>query len=195
MTDQIKSQVSAYLDDELLEAESELLVRRLCTDNELRRTAARYALIGGVLRGSLEATGHDLSARILEAIDADPDTPAPQPVARRRRIDWMRPALGGAIAATVAAVAVFLVREPVSSPTATQPAAVATIAEPDAPSYTVPTRVAVPASANTDRLNQYLVRHSQYATTMAGQGIMTFRTVGYDSAGVPPAGDAENEPR
>ena len=39
MTDTINGQISAFIDDELMTEESELLVRRLCNDEELRQTS------------------------------------------------------------------------------------------------------------------------------------------------------------
>ncbi|MEM6640766.1 MAG: sigma-E factor negative regulatory protein [Pseudomonadota bacterium] len=107
MTDKIDAQISAFIDDELITEESELLVRRLCSDPAMRQTAARYTMIGDALRGSLDAVRLDLNNAVMDAIDenaessAAPDS-ADQPAAR----PWGRLLGGGAIAAAVAVVAI-----------------------------------------------------------------------------------------
>src|SRR3972149_4238406 len=50
MTERIKEQLSAFLDGELPEPESALLLKRLERDDELRGALSRYSLIGAVLR-------------------------------------------------------------------------------------------------------------------------------------------------
>ena len=52
MSEQIREQVSAFLDGELPGSETELLLKRLTRDAELRESFGRYALIGEALRGS-----------------------------------------------------------------------------------------------------------------------------------------------
>ena len=51
MSEQIREQVSAFLDGELPNSETELLLKRLTRDPELRESFGRYALIGESLRG------------------------------------------------------------------------------------------------------------------------------------------------
>ncbi|MGA0027689.1 MAG: sigma-E factor negative regulatory protein, partial [Steroidobacteraceae bacterium] len=50
MTETIKEQLSAFLDGELPEAETTLLLKRLERDDDLRATLSRYSLIGAVMR-------------------------------------------------------------------------------------------------------------------------------------------------
>jgi len=50
MSEQIREQVSAFLDGELPNSETELLLKRLTRDAELRESFGRYALIGESLR-------------------------------------------------------------------------------------------------------------------------------------------------
>src|SRR6204780_5662351 len=73
MSDQIREQVSAFLDGELPNTETELLLKRLTRDGELRESFGRYALIGEALRG---AGSHILTrgfaARVNLAIDGEP---------------------------------------------------------------------------------------------------------------------------
>ena len=67
MTDPIHEQISSFLDGELPAAESELLLKRLERDSQLRNTVGRYSLIGEALR-STEAGGptKDFAARAGE---------------------------------------------------------------------------------------------------------------------------------
>ena len=103
MTDALNSQVSAFIDDELRDGEGELLIRRLCSDDKLRQTAARYALIGNAVRGSMEAIRADLSGNIMRAIESDTEGQQEvQPAALQAGARWLKPLAGGAIAATVA---------------------------------------------------------------------------------------------
>ena len=55
MSEQIREQVSAFLDGELPNSETELLLKRLTRDPELRESFGRYALIGESLRGGTHA--------------------------------------------------------------------------------------------------------------------------------------------
>ena len=52
MSEQIREQVSAFLDGELPNSETELLLKRLTRDGELRESFGRYALIGEAVRGT-----------------------------------------------------------------------------------------------------------------------------------------------
>ena len=56
MSDELNSQLSAFVDDELTPEESELFVRRLCRDDGLRRTASCYGIIGDAIRGETAVT-------------------------------------------------------------------------------------------------------------------------------------------
>jgi negative regulator of sigma E activity len=106
MSEQIREQVSAFLDGELPNSETELLLKRLSRDGELRESFGRYAVIGEALRGSspiLLAKG--FTSRINFAIDGEP-VPANVQAQPARAPRWWRPFAGVAVAAGVAAVAV-----------------------------------------------------------------------------------------
>lgn len=53
MTDKIKEQLSALVDGELPDSERELLLRRMETDEDLRKTWRRYNLVHDVLHRNL----------------------------------------------------------------------------------------------------------------------------------------------
>src|SRR5580698_1802258 len=116
MSDQIREQVSAFLDGELPSSESELLLKRLTRDADLRASFGRYALIGETLRGEGRApVSRGFAARVNRAIDGEPATAIPQ-VMRSARGRWWRPVAGAAVAAGVAAVAVVALQERAIAP-------------------------------------------------------------------------------
>src|SRR5258708_30272889 len=91
MSEQIREQVSAFLDGELPNSETELLLKRLTRDPELRESFGRYALIGESLRGGTHARlSQGFPGRVNRAIHGEPlvarPAPAPRPPAR-----WGRP--------------------------------------------------------------------------------------------------------
>ena len=73
MSEQIREQVSAFLDGELPNPETELLLKRLTRDGELRESFGRYALIGEAIRGNSRGlvTKH-FAGRVNLAIDGEP---------------------------------------------------------------------------------------------------------------------------
>src|ERR1700749_587085 len=84
MSEQIREQVSAFLDGELPSSETELLLKRLTRDPELRQSFGRYALIGETLRGVGGASlSLSFAARVNRTIDGEPAAPA-LPAARAR---------------------------------------------------------------------------------------------------------------
>ncbi len=177
MSDQIREQVSAFLDGELPSSESELLLKRLTRDAELRESFGRYALIGETLRGASRApVSRGFAARVNRAIDGEPATAIPQG-ARAAHGRWWRPVAGAAVAAGVAAVAVVALQQRAVAPGVH--AALPVIAQSAKPaqakealSYYIPP----PAASNgasavmpATRLTSYVFAHSNYVSGL-GQG-------------------------
>jgi negative regulator of sigma E activity len=113
------SQLSALFDGELPPEQAGMVIRRALKDSSLRTTWGRYALIGACVRGepigaALPQT--DLAARVRARIAAEAEhtaaasSAAAVADAARRRSLFARGALGGAIAAGVAAVSLVVVR-------------------------------------------------------------------------------------
>src|SRR5258707_6086415 len=100
MSEQIREQVSAFLDGELPNSETELLLKRLTRDGELRESFGRYALIGeavrGTTRGGLITPG--VTRRVNLAIDRESNSAHEQVPHARRPPSW-RPVAGAAVAA------------------------------------------------------------------------------------------------
>src|SRR5271154_5570160 len=117
MSEQIREQVSAFLDGELPDSETELLLKRLTRDGELRESFGRYALIGEAIRGTSRGLlTKGFAGRINFAIDGEPVTAIGQ-VERAPAPRWWRPFAGVAVAAGVAAVAVVALQHRAVAPT------------------------------------------------------------------------------
>jgi negative regulator of sigma E activity len=202
MSETLRDQVSAFVDDELPDVECELLVRRLERDHEARRTALRYTVMGQALRGET-LPGHpmDLVRRVGEALDAEG-----RPAASRPPVGggFARPAGVAAMAAAVALTAIVGLRD--VSPTAdvaTSAATAGAVAGGPAeaaralleggPAYTVapsaPTMSPVTAVPNI-RLTNYLVAHGEHASTLERKSIQT-RIVGASRAALESEGYRE----
>jgi sigma-E factor negative regulatory protein RseA len=97
--------ISALLDGELDRSPQQTAVfTSLAADEEERQRFGRYRLIGDVMRGESAVLALQVSAQVQEALKVEPVTLAP----RRRAQQWLRPAAGLAVAASVAALAVVL---------------------------------------------------------------------------------------
>jgi sigma-E factor negative regulatory protein RseA len=114
------SQLSALFDNELPPAEAELVIRRVLKDPTLRARWTRYALICACVRDEpirLSAIQPDVAERVRQRLAIESDAPpladhaiVRYPGERRGWSQFGRGALGGAIAAGVATVALILVR-------------------------------------------------------------------------------------
>jgi len=166
MTDQLKDQMSALLDDELEARECSLLIARLSRDDSLRATWERYSLIGDCIRGNLpEQFAPGLAGRVAAEIERNP-------VSSRQRAAIWRPLAGVAVAASVAVVALLSL----SSPDSNLPAVSAPVAmSADEESYTVPVvNMREQASASLrERLNLYQVSHSEFAGPMQRRSLLS----------------------
>src|ERR1700691_3472830 len=116
MSEQVHEQVSAFLDGELPDSETELLLKRLTRDGELRESFGRYALIGESIRGTSRGLlTKGFAGRVNMAIDGEPVVAVGQ-VRESRAPRWWRPFAGAAVAAGVAAVAVVALQQRAVAP-------------------------------------------------------------------------------
>jgi negative regulator of sigma E activity len=122
MSEQIREQVSAFLDGELPDTETELLLKRLTRDGELRESFGRYALIGEAVRGAgSQILTRGFASRVNLAIDGEPaQAPAHAQPANVSR--WWRPLAGVTVAAGVAAVAILALQQAHHGPECDSPA-------------------------------------------------------------------------
>jgi len=186
MTDRIKEQLSAFLDGELPEPESALLLKRLERDDELRGALSRYSLIGAVLRSDGDVpAARQVAARVSAAIAREP---APGSFARRwrGRRALARSLAGLGVAASVATGAVMLAPT-LGTQLASEPAAVVAqqaeapvlpvsaigAAGEDAdPTYTTPPAADAAGDLPPAELANYLVAHYGYASPLVRRSVV-----------------------
>jgi sigma-E factor negative regulatory protein RseA len=190
MSEQIREQVSAFLDGELPNSETELLLKRLMRDPELRESFGRYALIGESVRGGSHARlSQGFPGRVNRAIDGEPLVADPQGV-RGRSTVWWRPFAGAAVAAGVAAIAVVALQQRAIAPTLRAALPVTVTNGGSAPyarvalsggattprealSYTVPATVPdAPAALPAARLTNYVFAHSKYSSVLGQNDVL-----------------------
>lgn len=180
MSEQIREQISALLDGELPEAERRLLLERLERDPALRLHWSRYQLISDAVHQTLPPQiDLGFADRVMAVLDEQPEYHR-QPVNRLARA--VKPLAGLAVAASVAVVAVLAVQQ-ARTPDAL-PGAVQVAEKPPAPtlpaSADASAAIGVPVQDG-NRLNAYLVNHSEYAASGGMPGMSPYvRIVGYD---------------
>ncbi|CAN5194502.1 hypothetical protein BH24PSE2_BH24PSE2_16460 [soil metagenome] len=169
MSDKIRDQISAFMDGELPARECDLLLRRMRRDSELRHMFDRFGLIGDAIRDSMSGLPQGLLRdRVMEAVHGEQSFATPSGWRRWGR--WLQPAAGVAVAASVAVVAVLALRGnglalPDDPMTASGDSSLyVTVPE---PTYTEP------GAAPPTRLTNYLMNHSEYATTLGRKNMQT----------------------
>jgi len=211
MTEPLNEQLSAFLDGELPRAESELFVRRLPRDAELRSAASRFYLIGQAIRAEQSAVRRDFAARVVAAVVQEGPvtgvvagvTAMARNLPRSRLAGWWKPAAGIAVAAGVAMVAILVVQNqqgarvlPIAPPTAEVAKEVAKVvpAKPGSSStrpggsnepaiYVVPPKGDSPlAPLNAARLASYVFAHSDYSSLPGRRNVVSEAAVQDDSA-------------
>ncbi len=168
MTDKIKEQISAFVDDELDFKETDLLLRRFEQDAELRATVGRYALVGDAIRDALApAPMSDFPSGVRAAIDdaAEDSKPAVLPRASMSKV--LKGVGGFAIAATVATVAILTLQTPDEQ--FPEPPKTASNGPFPGPENIVPE----PMDSAQIRLTEYLLQHSEYSASMGPKGMLT----------------------
>lgn len=200
MTDRIKEQLSAFLDGELPDTESALLLKRLERDDELRGALSRYSLIGAVLRSDGDVpAARQVAARVSAAIAKEPFRAAAL-VRLPGREALLKGFAGLAVAAGVALGAVALVQEFRSQDAAAPSAVIAQLEVPPvqpvmddtepATVYTTPPATESAAGIAPAELANFLVAHYGYATPLVRRSVGA-GLIGDDSSalqeGVPPA--------
>lgn len=180
MNEQKREQLSALVDDELTQ-EASSVIESLLEDDDAKETWTRYHLIGDSLRGHLPAQIGDISGNVRQAIASEPTVLAPaKKSANRKSSDLIKPVMGFAIAASVAAVAIFNIQQanqisetgqiPETGQSVIAQSSIAT----GQPSFT--TSIATPQLVNQKtgqaqiyqavnidyRLNRYLVNYNEY---------------------------------
>lgn len=179
MTDPVKEQLSACLDGELPEAELDLLLKQVSRDPQLGAVLGRYALIGEVLHGQgAVAAPAGFSNRVSAAIATEPALDGSGVRSPVRMPTWLRSAAGFAVAASVAATAILVLRpEPQASDAFHERIVSTSSAEPastDSASYIVPaSTTASGAYVPAARLTNYVVAHSEYTMPLGRRSVLS----------------------
>ncbi|MFQ6004624.1 MAG: RseA family anti-sigma factor [Woeseia sp.] len=157
MNDALRMQISAFVDGELPENESELLLRRLSQDMALRRQVAQFLEIGRLIRRDQDVPGVDaLRERIAKALGEESVQHAVESIASKSR--FTKPAIGMAVAASVAVlalVAVGRVYQPIGNRNAGEEVA----------GYTVPESQVDAGLPDDELLEQFYLYHNPRLVT------------------------------
>jgi sigma-E factor negative regulatory protein RseA len=178
MSESNKEQLSALIDGE---HNDEHMLKKLIHDDEMKETWSRYHLIGDCLRDNLPNNiSNQVSINVNQTLQNEVTVLAPS----KKRFN-IKPIAGFAIAASVAMVAVFSIKSGNDiNPTATNPASLATITpvqteifntvEPQVLPAAVTTQSDTPESIANQRLNGYLLNHSEYRSNVGVNGILPY---------------------
>lgn len=178
MTTESREHLSCLMDGEISRETGRFLVRRLGADEDLCATWARYHLVRDCLRhGGDRFAGEGLSGRVRRAIEGESLPGA----TRRKRLSWLKPAAGLAVAASVALLAIVAVgpgKPPAQQPT-TGLADRASTGSFTSPESLSPTPISRQVSlsggpAGDSRMNAYLLRHYQATGSTGGKGFVSF---------------------
>lgn len=186
MGDKAAEQLSALMDDELDDAELQLLLRRVRDNEEYGEQWQRFHLASEAMRNGLpERIDVNLAARVRNIIDADPTRTGAATEAMTRK-GRLRPAIGFAVAASLAAVVAVGLKlsgedpeQSFGTPTALDvPPAAALTPTSDASVA----RLFVPANSNMQaKMYPYLLNHNeQVSRRVAPQVLPLGRMVGYE---------------
>ena len=171
-----KELLSALVDGQVEPRQLRPGIDALLRDADLRSAWTRYWLISDVLQHNITgAVESDLFERVQRSVKAEPAIFSPRP----RHWSRKRPAIGLALAASVAVVALLGLLTLGDRPGDNPHTVVATV-EPTAPSQR-PMRMRwdIAQPSVEERLNSYLVNHSEYDSGVRGM-LSYARVVGYD---------------
>jgi sigma-E factor negative regulatory protein RseA len=182
MNEELDSQLSAMFDDELPQAECELLALRLSRDRALQARWGRYAAIGAAVRGGDIKLGGMVAYEVSSALASEPlladarERPLQQPTGLTLA-RWWRPMAGAALAASVAALSILWLQQN------SLPASAVLVARSTAPSaapveapasYVVPRAVEARAMRMpATELANYVVAHSQFSTPVSRGSLLS----------------------
>lgn len=190
MTDRIKEQLSTFLDGELPDQETALLLKRLERDDDLRSALSRYSLIGAVLRSDGDVpAARQVAARVSAAIAREP-LGGFVVMRMANRSGVVRSVAGLAVAAGVAMASVLVMQQfraqdlappelVAASESPVVPVAELAEAPADRPAetYVTPPATDAPGGIAPAELANYLVAHYGYASPLVrrsvGAGLMT----------------------
>ena len=165
MNDKIKEKLSAFMDNEDIDQH---VIDSLRQHDEVRSTWANYHLIRDVMSQHYVVGAQELAGRVAAALQNEPTVLAPKRWFKPQQL--LRHASGMAIAATIATVAILVVRQ---SPEIPQ----------DMPNFAVGPITQQPVRLTTaaeNKLNGYIVSHNEYSASTRIKGMLPYtRIVSY----------------
>jgi sigma-E factor negative regulatory protein RseA len=189
MNDEINEQLSALMDGELSAEEIDAVLQAIKAEGQARSQWASYHLIRDSLQGHLpEIALRDIAREISQALEQEPTLLVAAPaeteeVVQRPPQQW-RYATGLALAASLSAVTVLGVQA-LTGRVITSDPAVAIVKSPTSPGTETPVldsqHWAVLEPEVKERLNIYLVNHTEYVDNMPGM-LRYGRIVSYESS-------------
>lgn len=184
----IDEQLSALTDGELERGTARFLMRRIENDPPLAQRFERYQLVRACLRREYKGNEADaFAAGVMARIEAE--DAAAQADMQGAHSPWLKRALGGAIAASVAGLVLFAsMQQP-----RVEEAPTLSVAKPPVAAGLTPNLVAQPVAGRSSvllpqpvmtdpRIEAYLVRHSGAVATMGHSGALPYAyAVGLDT--------------
>ncbi len=180
MTKESFEHISSLMDGEFTRDTGLFLIRRLASDELLSAAWERYHLIRDCIR---QPGGKQVVTGLSEKLNASLVAEAVPSNAFRNYSRWLKPVSGLAIATSVALVAIMVTApQPGTLPSsAVDTALVTPVNKPFVSPNTLPMAPVSQAvsyaggqTANSRRLNAYLLRHNQIARTAGRQGFIAF---------------------
>lgn len=176
MTDRKNEILSAFIDEELTVQEQCRLADDISDDAVLRDKAKRYSLIGEAMRGNTASLNFiDVADSVKKAVAEEPTVLAPKQLQKPKSI-LPKAVWGGAIAASVALVSLFVVLPGVQtdSDTGVPDFANAPVSKMEGVQQVASTKKQNWKSAaelKNEKLNRYLMEHNEMAahTGLNGQ--------------------------
>ena len=173
--------LSALMDGELYGSEAAHAIDELKCDATLKTCWGRYHLISDVLRSHApHYLGHGVSESVMCLMQNEP------PLSTRgwrviRSPQMLKPLAGFALAASVAALAIFSVPNTLFTPRSTDSSLLAAASSTPRPVASTSKHWAQAQPAIESRLNHYLTSHNEYSTSAGIQGVLPYaRIVAYD---------------
>lgn len=173
--------LSAFMDEETTAFESRRCANDLLSDKIMRLRWERYHIVREALHGNLPvAMDRNFCRSVMRRIQ---DQEVPGQPGKNQSFRFLKPVVGVAIAASVAALTLFGVRSFISPGSVLTPVEVAEVQLNDQRQIVnledaAPTRGWYDDPRARARMNSYLVNHAEYA---ARKGVMPYaRIVGYD---------------
>ena len=190
MSEHMNEKISAFLDDELEVSEIEMLSKNLEANTDVKLRLNRYALISESLKGNqITSNAHNIAHLVQQQLENEPTVLAPARTKNSKLNEsWTTYFAGAAVAATVAAVAVFNFGSLTQSGNVPTEQFPVTVSVSPGQKPFMAENLSLPAStkwttqdgqsAEIEReLNQLLMEHSEYTTQTGIPGMLPYATI------------------